>query len=942
MAEDMLDVPPSDPGIAEVPEQQTAATSPPPQMSKAIPGMPAAHAAERINLLDPSGDLVSVHPDEINTALENGYSQPSSDDIHKYAQEQKYGTPGQIAITAGEGLLKGALGPVGSGLERALGVKAENIRGREETNPGTHLASELTGFGGSALLGLGEAGLLAKAGEAVGAATGLAKGARIAQIGEDAVKAAFEGALYQGGEELHKAFVQDPTQSAETAISDIGMATVLTGMFGGAVGAALRKGSAPLAEEAGHFVSGADMTALEGGDVRASIAASDQIAPKEKESILNAFDLSKKKANAGTIETAAKELGAPVLPGMLSDDKLVHRGVDALLNTPTTFSGRRVASNYAKGFEAANTALEGAIQTGEVGSKAEIGNALKESLTSQIRDEYAPIKQVYQELEETHKIIPIERDAVADMSKALRDIDEARVSKSSPTGKLVNAVVTDLKNVKTVSDLKILKDTHLSLAPTASPGEKRIVSILRDKLDEIADSAVESFAKKMPVGDEARDYTLNLINQKKEITPVYKKFIGKVNELSEQLGKGKIHGTADALQFLNERLTPEEVATKLFSKKDSEFLNFFSKNFPDQFSTVRDFQRAAMRDSAMLKEQFSPKTFFNKFNKLEPEIQRSLYSPKEIVKIRSAETYMRAFPESFNPSGTSHTIAFRDAFSSPAGWAIANARDYGIEQAINIAEKSAQGKQAVELANATISGEKTAAKSIKAIFNKTDLPTNIIPLISQRLKMDKLVTQYAADPAKMLAMNDNNNSVPAYSTAMAASAARVVNYLSNLKPQTAPVNPLDGKRQPSPTEQSKYNRALDIAQQPMVVLSHLKDSRLTPDDINALKTMYPSLYNNLTQKLTAGVVEAMQKDKPIPYGVRQGLSLFLGQPMDSTLTPQSILRAQQASANAKAPYSGEQQQNAPAKSTNKLDKLAPAAMTPSQARESSRASGNHR
>ncbi len=904
----------------------------------AIPGTPIQHAAERINLLDQSGDLVSVDPSELSTALQNGYTQPSADDIHKYAQEQKYGTAGQMAITGAEGALKGALGPVGTGIERALGVKAEDIRGREETNPGIHTAAELGTFGATALLGVGEAGLLAKAGEAVGAATGLAQGTRIAQIGEDAVKAAFEGALYQGGEEIHKAFLQDPNQTAETAISDIGMATVLTGMFGGAVGAALRKSAPAVTEEAGHFVSGVDRAAVEAGDVRASIAASDLIKPSIKEKMIEAFDVGKRKPDYSATSTAAKEIGQPMLPGMGSSDKLVEQGVDSLMKSRYTFSGRRVGEMYDSAWSGATDAIEKASTAGDIGSKAEIGQTLQDSLTKTVREKYAPIKAVYDQLEASHSLIPVGEDVSAMLAKDLRGLKEVSVTPGSKSGQLARAVLEDLKNVKTVDDIAVIKKNYLR---SVDPDLKHISGIISDRLASVEEAAVDKFAKSIPKNDELGAHIASLVDQKKAVTPAYKEYIKSLSSLSETLGKGRIHGTEDALNFLNNRLTPEEVAGRLFNKKDSQFLKTFSKDFPDEYKIARDYQRSLLQDASKTGDKLDPKKFIKKFNALEPEIQKAMYSPHEIVKIKAADQYLNNFPKNYNGSNTSHQIAYHDAFTSPLKWASAQARDAGIEGAIRLADRTAQGKQAVELANATVSGEKTAAKSIKAIFNKTDLPTNVIPLISQRLKMDKLVTQYAADPTKMLAMNDNNNSVPAYSTAMAASAARVVNYLSSLKPQTAPVNPLDGKRTPSPTEKAKYDRALDIAQQPMVVLSHLKDSRLTPDDINALKTMYPSLYNNLTQKLTAGVVEAVQKDKPIPYGVRQGLSLFLGQPMDSTLTPQSILRAQQAAVQAKAPYSGEAQEQGPPKSTNKLDKLPNAAMTPSQARESARANGRH-
>ena len=52
-------------------------------------------------------------------------------------KEAKYGTPAQQAITALESAAAGATFGLSTGLERALGVSAEDIRARREVNPMT-------------------------------------------------------------------------------------------------------------------------------------------------------------------------------------------------------------------------------------------------------------------------------------------------------------------------------------------------------------------------------------------------------------------------------------------------------------------------------------------------------------------------------------------------------------------------------------------------------------------------------------------------------------------------------------------------------------------------------------------------------------------------------------------------------------------------------------
>lgn len=885
-----------------------------------------------IPVVSPDGVHGTVDPAEAHEALQNGYRYATHQDV----QEAKYGGMKQQAISALEGAGKGLLGPLASGLELAGGVKPEDIRGREEANPITHGAAEAGTFLGSALAGTGEAAALGEAGKAFQAATGLekaAQGGRLARAGAEAAKAAFEGILYQGGEELHKAFIQDPSQTSDSVITNLGMTSVLGGLFGGAVGAAFGKAATETAtKEAGTFVSELDQPALEAGDLAANIKASDNIKPGLKEKVLDAINLGKEKKSASEIRAAAKALGdAPVLPGMTLESPLVQTQLDALIHSRYTVSGSRVAGKFDEAYQHAAGVLDGAITAGPTGSKADLGNAVKDGLTQKIRNEYAPIQAVYDELSSNHSIIPIGEDTAATLTKELSEIPEFRVAPSSSSGQLVKQVLKDIDNVKTLSDLKILRD-EIDVGAMASSKERRMAGILRDKLGEIEENAVEGFAKNFPVGDEAGSYVKSLIDQKKAITPVYKQFITKVGELSEQLGKGKIHGVQDALRFMNE-LEPEKLASRIFSKGDSEFNTFFSKHFPEEFQTVRNYQRAEMIDKATRGDQgFSPKAFFKAFNDLEPEIQQKLYTAAEIKKINAAETYTReGFPKNFNPSGTSHLLAMREAYASPKGAIIANARDYAIEKAIQMASGSSEGKQAVALAQATIKGEHTATRAVKSVFNAAkDMPSSVIPMAAARARLDRLVSKAAEDPTRMLAMNDNNNSIPEYNAPLAASAARVVNFLSTIKPNTTPANPLDGKRKPSSYEKAAYDRALDIAEQPLVVLPALKDGRITPSDVQALKTMYPNLYGKLSSKINEQIIEATHKGKLIPYKTRIGLAIFLGEPMDSTMTSQGILNAQ-----PQPSQSPPQQPGGTAKSyqSKGLEKAPSQYQTPEQARQ---------
>ena len=86
----------------------------------------------------------------------------------------KYSSLGQQTIAGLEGIGKGIAGPLAPLLERGLGVKPEDIRGRAEENPITAGVGETAGLGVGLLTGTGEAAVMTKAGEAATELAGLA------------------------------------------------------------------------------------------------------------------------------------------------------------------------------------------------------------------------------------------------------------------------------------------------------------------------------------------------------------------------------------------------------------------------------------------------------------------------------------------------------------------------------------------------------------------------------------------------------------------------------------------------------------------------------------------------------------------------------------------------------------------------------------------------
>jgi hypothetical protein len=134
--------------------------------------------------------------------------------------------------------------------------------------------------------------------------------------------------------------------------------------------------------------------------------------------------------------------------------------------------------------------------------------------------------------------------------------------------------------------------------------------------------------------------------------------------------------------------------------------------------------------------------------------------------------------------------------------------------------------------------------------------------------------------------------MPDHQQATAQTTQRTLSYLSAIKPKPIQNSPLGKPIPPNKSAMARYNRALDIAQQPAVVLQHIKDGTLQPTDVADLKTMYPSLYDRISTKMLGHIANGVTEEGLIPYRTRVSASMFLGQPLDASMQPQGIMTAQ--------------------------------------------------
>lgn len=243
-----------DAGFAPAPAAPAAPTAP-----IAVEATPAPSTP--VNVFSPEGDLVSIDSANMPKALEQGFREAAPEEVDDHFLQQEYGTAGQQVKTFAERAVSAATFGASTALEKAFGVKDEDINKRAKANPGIGALGEVAGLVAPSLIpGVGELAA-AKAMESGGAAAAklLGLGGETAslasKLGARTVSEAAQMAMFQGGNEISKMISNDPEQSAQTALGDIGMASLLGAGAGVVFGSVAPLWKASVGDKAGQIAA---------------------------------------------------------------------------------------------------------------------------------------------------------------------------------------------------------------------------------------------------------------------------------------------------------------------------------------------------------------------------------------------------------------------------------------------------------------------------------------------------------------------------------------------------------------------------------------------------------------------------------------------------------------------------------------------------------------
>lgn len=857
-------------------------------------------------------------------------------------------TPGEGLVAGLEGAGRGILGPLAPLAERHLfNVPYSDIKNREERHPVASGVGEAAGLIGGAMAGVGEGAAMESAGKLGAEALGLAQPATYAaKVGSAAVRGAIEGAVLQSSDETSRMVISPETAdlSAQSALANVGMAAA----FGGGAGAFITGAVSPLWKATIG-------TKLEGvlTDIQGKLGGVDK--PEGKTSVKD-------------LENAIGTTFDPSVRGVIDGSPIAQYNASRLNQTDTVMAGRKFqdiirSTTDDLGDKAAETLGKepSFLEDVKRPDKYETGRSITEGIHDDLKPEVDAVNSRYEAikapLQQTIVTQP-EKQMISDQVAQKAIAEGWHKSANDANMNLVSKVLDKLPQQQTVQDFdkfisNLQKDNQWG--SESYQAAKSIRDIMRQAQEAVISSRLSP----------------EVLTEYQGTRAAYKSLMDKIDSIDQHISVGKWEGPQTFLDALKEKgeSSGEQMLSRLSGKNKANVLEVLQQ-FPTALNRVKDYHvnellgdAAIQARSQNLGIKVNTSRLMKNFREMSPQLQSLIANPEQQAKLEAIDTAMNRLKDpTHNWSNTARTVdKHMSSAASPMSMVMELLAEhaYGVPLLGFIARSGlSEGIAAGRLSmlkylgsNKAVDG--TAFKSMaqlisnsykfgnmvtKAVDNVMKPGAQVIlaksmPTQKERDKLDSMVAKSKDDPNVVAQLTNSKvgHYMPEHQVGLSSAVTNNMQYLAQLKPHPQFISPLDKTMPVDPIAQARYNRALDIANNPAIVLQHIKDGTLKVTDIQDLKTMYPAVYQGIVQKVSNSMAENRGS---IPYKTRIGLSLLVGQPVDSSMSPNAIRSAQPLPKSPQSPQPTTKNK----KGTSSLGKSNKQYMTPGQASEEDRSS----
>jgi hypothetical protein len=133
---------------------------------------------------------------------------------------------------------------------------------------------------------------------------------------------------------------------------------------------------------------------------------------------------------------------------------------------------------------------------------------------------------------------------------------------------------------------------------------------------------------------------------------------------------------------------------------------------------------------------------------------------------------------------------------------------------------------------------------------------------------------------------DVNRVAPGVASVLTQRAQTAAQYLQSKAPRIY-TRPFSNKKLVDPLSAASFDRTLRTIQDPIGTLNDIADGNVTAEQAEALRVVYPALYEDVQQQIDEALVEAGDRGHEVPFEMRVKLGLFYKTPTDPSISPES-------------------------------------------------------
>lgn len=893
---------------------------------------------KQIAVVTPAGDVRTIASTDAADAAEQGFELATPEQVKgaknqaKFDEASALGKAGYVAGAAGAGALRG----LSAGLSDAVLVHGAGLLGKDSATatretlnelrdvaPTASLLGEGAGMIGGLALGSGEVGIGGKALTAVsragalaerGAARLLGEGAtslagRVAQRGlATAASGAVEGALYGAGSTISEAALGDENLTGEKLVAGIGhsalVGSALGAAFGGVSGAFSRRNG-----KLSDMIAERDATTAARN--RTSGAAESPIGAAE--------------SPIGAVESP---IGARV-PGSATaeaDAELLTRGVRAAREKVEGFTGKTISELADKEAVAHTIKTLGATQ-GQVQKLAKFG------------DVSAAAKDIYREVEAytKHDFMRATKQDILDTSKAV--LGKTNEIKRTMLSELDGAGVTapSVREIRNRFEQEVMAphiaryetriiDGEAITKPVFMAGKKADFAPALDFLKQMESSDVRTFEDLFRETRNLRQKTKfgagPTPNEQVHLMDLFNVAENQIESAAEARAPGFVKKWQEIKKLQQSMIFAKEASERGINAAIKNNSIGLRAGFGVAAGIATGSPIGALIAAGLGKavNEYGDQIAASAFTKLSAltKLRQNVARVDGQVAHGVQKLFGKALPRGAVSdlvdfmSGPGATIKAAEKAAENAGIKAAAAKAAAVEAAATKAPDAVAKAQVAAAARAEATeaaanvaslrqqaAEAAAAKPRSRIEYGGAIQSAATYAATRKTERENYyaeandIRMSAARPGALTERIAENlapyaGSAPKAVAAASATAVRGVMFLASKLPPSGidPTSLTPQLEKPDRmtsdiaiTKWMKYKRAVD---NPLSVLADAKSGKLTPEAVEAVKFVYPKIYEQLCDTVIRATVDAK---RPLTYQESIRVGILLDRPTDWSMTP---------------------------------------------------------